>query len=1322
MISVIVITIRKQPFPVPPETAAGIGFLRTERREPMSGNRNLICICLSQAHTFLKTDLVSELEICARKEGYGIVAFNSSLDYYWSHKGTNVTGCVYDLIRYDRMAAMVVLHDNIYDMPLLEKMIRTGNEQGIPVFYLGGKHKGCISIVDDYAESYKQIIRHVIRDHGARDTFFIGGLPDEDNSVLRLKCYREVLAECGLPCPEENIAYGDFIEPMAADIVRGLIRDRERLPRAIICANDSMAAAACDELKKHGVRVPEDVIVTGFDGTPTAYLVQPQLTTCSSNPSELAQQVLSLLKDFTAGKPLPKVCTHPYRPVLAESCGCPGFIHERFNALHTFRQAEALYNHENTIYYGVEQMLDMHDVHEILEKISALLLPDSALYLNRSFLETGLEHEYDSKILDSELIMIPYRAPETPLVFRKVYLKDMPLPSEGAGATIVNVVHSNTQVCGYYAACTEDLGADAQFIKRVSDVLNLVFAVQISRLRQRQLRANLENNLYLDPLTGLDNLRGLTRWFENACDDPANMHRSLALSVYSIQRFSYLYETYGMAEIESVQRLAAKYLKEANPRAAAIAKVSEDQYVVVDTAENPEGLAAPINEGTAEFFRRIESYNAESSRPYFLEISCGCTTLDRNWKSTTLENLVHLALGEMYLTRMRENRRTEVRKGEIPARMYSAFSLLMEKNLFRYHFQPIIDARSGLIYAYEALMRTDSLVGMDPLDILATAREYGRLYEVEKATVYGIMERYARNPEDFQGCRVFINTIPGHFLSEEDCKALRRQYGSFMDRIVFELTEADTATDEELKRIKSLGKPGVRMKIAIDDFGTGHSNILNLLRYAPNIIKIDRGLVSGITGDSNRQLFVRNTIDFAHQNGIKALAEGVETEEELRALIGYGIDLIQGFYTGRPTEQPLRAVSEKVRNEILEENLRLARYDSQAVLQVLKDGDSVNLVDLAIRKVTCLQAGSGSFTISGVKSQNVNMTLRVDDGAEAEITLNQVNMKGEVEPTIQLGRNSRVKLILVGQNTLTKEGIRVPGSASLTIAGEGQLHVNNNRNYSVGIGANYNDPYGSITLDAAGPVTIHSSGDKVACLGGGRSSGEGIRILRGTVKLSASGINVVGIGSASGKSDIRVENAAVEIHAEGNEALLIGSVTGESSIRLNGSIRLSSGCEQVTAVGTMNGTAEVAITGGTVDANIHCDIGAIIGTLDGEAKVLCRDTRLLLHGEGNRVAAIGSVTGACDSRMESGELRGVLLAGERMLLGNSNSRFTVTGGNLQIFQDASPPPVSPAGLPLHLLTPAEDHFEQTFRDRRETWTYVADRNEEGFLGVYVPVE
>ena len=311
-----------------------------EGRCPMAGTQKWIGVCMSQAHTFLKTDILIDLDRQARKYGYGILVFNSSLDYYWSRKGNNVTGCIYRMIRFDLLSALVILHENIYDMALLEDMIRQANAQKIPVLYLGGVHENCISIQDNYEKPYKEILRHLVRDHGVKDFFYIAGLKDEENSRLRLRCWQEIMQEAGLPCGEDRIAYGNYLDSVAAEIAENLIRTRSPLPRAICCANDSMAAAVCDSLGKHGIRVPEDVLVTGFDGTPTAYLAKPRLTTCDSNSAELAAQVLDLIRGFGEKGENSGIHTHLYCPVLSESCGCSSPVSDRFNAFRTFQQAE----------------------------------------------------------------------------------------------------------------------------------------------------------------------------------------------------------------------------------------------------------------------------------------------------------------------------------------------------------------------------------------------------------------------------------------------------------------------------------------------------------------------------------------------------------------------------------------------------------------------------------------------------------------------------------------------------------------------------------------------------------------------------------------------------------------------------------------------------------------------------------------------------------------------------------------------------------------------------------------------------------------------
>ncbi len=219
----------------------------------MMDKRKIIGVCLSQAHTFLKTDLLAELDQAAREEGYSVVVFNSLMDYYWAQNGRNITECVYDLISYDMLAALVILAGDMHDTQLQEEILHRANLRHIPVILQGDSNPNCISILCDYEDAYKSLIRHVIHDHGAKDTFFLAGIEEEVNSQRRLRYWQEVMEEVGLPCQEDRIAYGNYLEADAQRITETCILVNDPVPRAVFCANDGMAARS--ELRIYQARV-----------------------------------------------------------------------------------------------------------------------------------------------------------------------------------------------------------------------------------------------------------------------------------------------------------------------------------------------------------------------------------------------------------------------------------------------------------------------------------------------------------------------------------------------------------------------------------------------------------------------------------------------------------------------------------------------------------------------------------------------------------------------------------------------------------------------------------------------------------------------------------------------------------------------------------------------------------------------------------------------------------------------------------------------------------------------------------------------------------
>lgn len=511
--------------------------------------------------------------------------------------------------------------------------------------------------------------------------------------------------------------------------------------------------------------------------------------------------------------------------------------------------------------------------------------------------------------------------------------------------------------------------------------------------------------------------------------------------------------------------------------------------------------------------------------------------------------------------------------------------------------------------------------------------------------------------------------------------------------------------------------------MAIDDYGTGHSNIANLLRYAPQIIKVDRFLINDIQNDTNKQMFLKNTVEFARMNKIMVLAEGVECFEEMQTAIECGVDLIQGFYTARPAPYPLNALSAKLKNEIIAENLRLSKYDNDMMEYTAAPGETINIIDLAYKKYTYVNVREGQVTFTGEKDNTVDLVIRVAEQSEATLVFDNVNIKGAVETTVQIGTGTRCTVILKGENTLNKEGIHVPESASLYLRGDGNLTVNNNRNYSVGIGSNFSDAHGEIDIDIRGELRIFSSGDKVVSIGGGRGRSTQVVLNGGDIHVQAKGINVLGIGSADDCAMIRIGKANIDVQCSGDNAVSIGSVRGTVDIESFGNISVVADGEKSVGIGTFAGPdGRVKLLSGTVNAVAHCDIGACIGSVSGRVSVENIGADTDTYCEGTSARCLGSVNGNCTVRISGGRVKAHLLAAENMPFGNKNDTLTIVGGSV-LCPDAPVHAQNDYGQTLKEYHPEGETFEKLVIAGEGSYYYTATcRHRDEMLCVYLPDE
>ena len=239
-----------------------------------------------------------------------------------------------------------------------------------------------------------------------------------------------------------------------------------------------------------------------------------------------------------------------------------------------------------------------------------------------------------------------------------------------------------------------------------------------------------------------------------------------------------------------------------------------------------------------------------------------------------------------------------------------AFRTLLQGGSLSALFQPIVDNRSGVIHGYEALIRGPSDGPLhSPHTLFAVAQQEGLLVQLDRVCAQTQLARFAEL--ELPG-RLFVNLTPQSLFSaelaaERLCELVRAA-GLAPDRVVLEITENGPLGD--LGRLRSIASSCREQgfAIAIDDLGTGYSGLRQWSELRPEYVKIDRHFVQALHEDTTKRQFVRSIAEIARTVGSWVVAEGIESDDELRALRGLGIDFVQGYLFAKPKSNPPRFV------------------------------------------------------------------------------------------------------------------------------------------------------------------------------------------------------------------------------------------------------------------------------------------------------------------------------------------------------------------------------------------------------------------------------
>lgn len=425
--------------------------------------------------------------------------------------------------------------------------------------------------------------------------------------------------------------------------------------------------------------------------------------------------------------------------------------------------------------------------------------------------------------------------------------------------------------------------------------------------RSTQERIRIEHERDYDVLTGLYNRRAFYHRAGQLFSDPDSL-RLGAVVVMDSDGLKSTNDRFGHDWGDKYLRQTAQCISENIPNNTLCARISGDEFYLCfhgyhDKAElltNIDNVMNAINRTT------MTLPNGETTS---LSVSAGIAVYPDD--GIYLADLIKYADFAMYQAKStnKGTSRTfsaeEYAKNETFIRGRGELRELIEQENVAYHFQPIFSAADARPAAYEALMRVNTPSIKSPDVVLRLAAAENSQYQIERITMFKAAETFQHLLEDDQVSReamLFINSMPDQCLTEEDARAFHDRFSSMQNRIVLEITEDEHLGLEALEVKRNY--PGFSGYFALDDYGSGYNGDKNLLLLQPRFIKVDVVFIRGIDSNPDRQQLVSSLVTYAHDRGMKVVAEGIETAEELQKVLELGVDLFQGYFLARPAATP----------------------------------------------------------------------------------------------------------------------------------------------------------------------------------------------------------------------------------------------------------------------------------------------------------------------------------------------------------------------------------------------------------------------------------
>lgn len=567
---------------------------------------------------------------------------------------------LFNLINYDMLDGIAILGDSMIQEDVIYKINKKATEHNIPVVNINDPpHKLKYNVILSDRTAMESVVTHLIEVHNLTRINFIGGFPGNLQTEERLSAYKKVLAKHNIPIEEDRIAYGEFWMK-SAECTEEFMK-AENKPQAIVCASDTMAIFCMERLKLLGYRIPEDVIVTGFDGIKDCEMFTPLLTTVRRAFTAAGEKTVDTICDVWEGKQVNDTEYVECELLKRQSCGCEKKT-DHFEFYKMIYSTNNRYKEFNT--YLLEMNTKFSDAKNSIQLYSGTLKGAKFFGLKRMYICVNsnirdrfgiIENSMDQsfKGLSETVVSMVQHGHSVPIGYEfptKQLVPENLLEGENPVILAFSPIYFRNCIIGYLAYEPSKFeGCGELFGSWTASISNNAGCFYMNN-ELEYLVAKLDNLNVRDPLTSLYNRRGMDRYGEALLNKAKKEHGRITVICADIDNLKPINDKYGHEAGDVAITKTAEAIQNSMPEGSVCTRTGGDEFCVILS----EAEEYTVRHAIEEVSKTLDEYNKVSGLPYKISCSCGYYTA-KGEDIGYMDEMVKLA--DMAMYKVKEEKR-----------------------------------------------------------------------------------------------------------------------------------------------------------------------------------------------------------------------------------------------------------------------------------------------------------------------------------------------------------------------------------------------------------------------------------------------------------------------------------------------------------------------------------------------------------------------------------------------------------------------------------------------------------------------------------------